>query len=39
MQTNAYTRELRNKYGTMMLSFPDITDDEIDAIVDYVSSR
>jgi cytochrome c2 len=39
MQTNAYTRELRNKYGAMMLSFPDITDDEIDAIVDYVNSR
>jgi cytochrome c2 len=39
MQTNAYTKGLKKEYGTMMLSFPDITDDEIDAIVEYVSSR
>jgi cytochrome c2 len=38
MKTNAYTRELKKTYGSMMMSFPDITDDEIDAIVEYVAS-
>ncbi|HET6993532.1 MAG TPA: cytochrome c [Chitinophagaceae bacterium] len=38
MKTNAYTRELKKTYGAMMMSFPDITDDEIDAIVEYVNS-
>ena len=36
MLTNDYTKNLKKEFGSMMVGFPDLTDDEIDAIVDYV---
>jgi mono/diheme cytochrome c family protein len=39
MKTNAYTRELKKQYGSLMTAFGDnITDDEIDAIFEYVAA-
>jgi mono/diheme cytochrome c family protein len=37
MKKDAYTRNLRNNYGTMMTSFPHLTREEMDAIADYVN--
>jgi cytochrome c1 len=37
MKTNSYTRELKKMYGSMMTAFPNLTDEEIDAIVEYVT--
>lgn len=36
MKNDPYTQRLKAAYGTMMLGFPDITDGEIDAIVEYI---
>ena len=36
-QTDPYTRELVKKYKTMMTAFPELTDEEIDNIVEYIS--
>jgi hypothetical protein len=37
MKKNEYIRELKNIYGSMMTAFPNLTNDEIDAICDYVN--
>ncbi|MGC4035681.1 MAG: cytochrome c [Chitinophagaceae bacterium] len=37
METDAYTKGLKEKYGSMMTAFPDITDQEVDAIVNYIN--
>ncbi len=37
MKNDPYTASLKEKYGSMMQSFPDITNEEIDAIVDYIN--
>jgi mono/diheme cytochrome c family protein len=39
MKTNSYVKELRKKYGSTMTSFPDMTDDEIQAILDYIKTE
>ncbi|MEQ1677439.1 MAG: cytochrome C, partial [Chitinophagaceae bacterium] len=37
MSKNEYTKQLKEMYnGTMMTAFPDMTNDEIDAICDYI---
>lgn len=36
MQKNAYTRKLKEEYVTPMQAFPDLTNEEIDAICNYV---
>jgi cytochrome c2 len=37
MKTNTYTRELKKQYGSVMTAFTDITDDEIEAIVSFIT--
>lgn len=37
MKKNKYTRELKTKYGSVMTAFPDLTENEIDAIVEYIN--
>jgi cytochrome c2 len=37
METDPYTRNLKKIFGSMMQSFPDIKDEEVDAIVDYIN--
>jgi cytochrome c1 len=37
MKKDTYTNELRKQYGSMMQAFPTLTDDEIDAIVNYIN--
>ena len=37
MKKDAYTQGLKLKYGSVMQSFPNITTEEIDAIVNYLS--
>jgi mono/diheme cytochrome c family protein len=34
---NKYAQDLKAKYGSMMTAFPDLKNEEIDAIVDYVN--
>jgi cytochrome c2 len=36
MQTNKYTSNLKAMYGSMMTAFPDLTDEEVDAICEYI---
>ena len=36
MRTNEYTQALKEKYGSMMTAFPDLTREEIDIICEYV---
>jgi cytochrome c1 len=36
MKKNEYARGLKEKYGSMMTAFPDLTNEEIDAICDYL---
>jgi len=38
MKTNKYTKDLKATYGSTMLSFSDITNEEIDAIVEYINA-
>ena len=33
-----YTQNLKKEFGSMMQAFPDLTDDEIDAIIDYLNA-
>ena len=33
---NSYVRKLKDEYGSVMTAFPDLTDDEIQAILDYI---
>lgn len=37
MKTNEYTRELKKTWGSMMQGSPNLTDEEIDAIVEYIT--
>jgi cytochrome c2 len=37
MKNNKYTQELKARYGSMMQGFPDLTDMEIEAIIDYIN--
>jgi hypothetical protein len=37
MASDAYTQGLKNQFGSMMQSFPDLTIKEVDAIVSYVN--
>lgn len=37
MQNDAYTKGLKEKYNIIMSPFPDLTDAEIDMIVEYIS--
>jgi cytochrome c2 len=36
MESNEYTRNLKKEYGSMMPSFTNITNEEIDAICDFI---
>jgi mono/diheme cytochrome c family protein len=38
MKTDSYTRALRDRFGSMMQAFPDITDEEINNILSYIAS-
>ena len=38
MKTNEYTRELKKIYGSIMQGSPNLSDDEIDAIVEYITN-
>jgi mono/diheme cytochrome c family protein len=37
MKKDKYTRELKDKYGSMMTAFPAITIEEVNAIADYIT--
>lgn len=37
MRTDDYTRTLKAKFGSMMTAFPNIKNEEIDAICDYIN--
>lgn len=37
MKNDFYTRQLKAEYGSMMTAFADITNEEIDAICDYIN--
>ena len=37
MKSDPYTKSLKAQYGSMMQSFPDIKNNEVDAIVDYIN--
>ena len=37
MKRNAYARELKNKYGTLMIGFPKLSDEQIQAILDHIN--
>jgi mono/diheme cytochrome c family protein len=37
MTKDKYTRSLKEQFGSVMTAFPEITDSEIDAIVDYIN--
>ena len=36
METSEYTQDLKKKYGTMMTGFPQLNEDEIIEILDYI---
>jgi mono/diheme cytochrome c family protein len=37
MLKNEYTRALKKQYNAMMTAFPDLTNEEIDAIIEYIN--
>jgi cytochrome c2 len=37
MKNDSYTHKLKTIYGSMMTGFPDISNEEIDAICDYIN--
>jgi cytochrome c1 len=37
MAKNEYARKLKESFGTMMTGFPEMTNEEIDAICDYIN--
>lgn len=39
MKKDQYTRSLKAKYGSVMNAFPDLTDDQIDAIASYINAE
>ena len=38
MYNNQYTKNLKEQFGTMMVSFPNLSEKDIDAIVDYINT-
>jgi cytochrome c len=38
MEKDTYTRNLKASFGAMMTAFPDLTNEEIDVICDYINS-
>jgi hypothetical protein len=39
MKKNKYTSDLKNTFGSMMQSFPEISNEEIDAIIAYINAE
>jgi len=39
LEKNEYVKGLRKKFGSTMTAFPDLTDAEIDAIIEYVNGQ
>jgi cytochrome c1 len=37
MKNDQYTSKLKEMYGSMMMAFPNLSDQDIDAIVDYIT--
>lgn len=37
LRKNSYTKALKEKYGSVMTAFPDITDEEVDHIVEFIN--
>lgn len=37
MKKDPYTRSLKTKFGSVMTAFPDLRNEEIDAIVEYIN--
>ena len=37
MDKDPYTKSLKTKFGSVMTAFPDLTDNEVDAIVEYIN--
>jgi mono/diheme cytochrome c family protein len=37
MQTNEYTRGLQQQYNAVMTAFPDMSNEEIDAVIEYIN--
>jgi len=37
MKKDNYTKNLKEVYGSVMISFPDIRNEEVDAIIDYIN--
>jgi cytochrome c2 len=37
MKKDAYTKNLKTEFGSMMTASPDLTNEEIDAIIDYIN--
>lgn len=38
MKTDLYTKQLKKQYGSLMTAFPNLTDEEIDSIIEYITS-
>ncbi len=38
MERNKYTQNLKTEYGSVMQAFPNLTKDDVDAIIDYTSA-
>ena len=38
MKVNSYAKGLKEEYGVMMQASPKLTNEDIDAIVDYINS-
>ena len=39
MQEDLYTKSLKQKYGVMMTAFPNLTHENIDAIIEYINQQ
>jgi cytochrome c1 len=37
MQTDSYTKQLKNRFGSVMAGFPGLTEKEIDALAEYIN--
>jgi cytochrome c2 len=37
MKNDVYTQQMKERFGSVMTAFPDLTDKEIDAIVEYIA--
>jgi cytochrome c1 len=38
MKNDPYTKELKERFGSIMTAFPNLTDEEIDSIVEYINA-